>query len=229
MPYERFHFPAWTNSLTRLLPIFGGFAGLYAVTILALGASPDTTDVGYAPQQPVPFSHKLHAGQLKLDCRYCHTTVEEAAHAAIPPTQTCNNCHNPADANGSVATVSVHPNSEKLLTVFESQSSGDPIKWERVHDLPDYACFNHSAHVTRGVSCVSCHGRVDQMEVVQQVEPLSMAWCLDCHREPAPHLRPLDRIAQLDWVPEEALEVIGARVQGELGLNPSTNCSTCHR
>ena len=229
MSQIRFEFPLWVNQLTKLLPALLLIGAAYTAAIVATGASPETTDIGYQPTQPVPFSHRLHAGELKLDCRYCHTTVEEAAHAAVPPTHTCNNCHNPASADGSVATVSVHPNSDKLLRVFESQATGEPIKWQRVHDLPDYACFNHSAHVTRGVSCVSCHGRVDQMDVVRQVKPLSMAWCLDCHRNPESHLRPLDKVTQLDWVPEESPEVIGKRVREELGLSPSTNCSTCHR
>jgi len=229
MNQTRFHFPRWVNRLTQLLPLLLLISTLYAVAVIATGASPDTTDVGYQPEQPVPFSHRLHAGELKLDCRYCHSTVDSAAHAAIPPTQTCNNCHNPASADGSVATVSVHPRSDRLSKVFESQATGRPIEWQRVHDLPDYACFNHSAHVTRGVSCVACHGRVDQMDVVRQVEPLSMKWCLDCHRQPEPYLRPLDKVTQLDWIPDESPEVIGARVRKELGLSPSTNCSTCHR
>lgn len=229
MSSQHFRFPRWVDRCLRLLPLTAAAVGLYLIAILAFGASPRTTDVGYAPKQPVPFSHKLHAGELKLDCRYCHTSVETAAHASIPPTQTCNNCHNPADANGNTATVSVHPDSEKLLRIFESQATGAPIPWQRVHDLPDYACFNHSAHVTRGVSCVSCHGRVDQMDVVQQVETLSMAWCLDCHRNPEPHLRPADRVTALDWVPSECPESMGARLRDELNLNPSTNCSTCHR
>jgi len=121
--------------------------------------------VGYQPVQPVPYSHALHVGQLGIDCRYCHNTVEVAAQAAIPPTQTCMNCH-----------AKIRAQSPKLLPVRESYATGMPVHWMRVHDLPDFVYFNHSAHVRRGVSCVECHGRVDKMEVVYQQEPLSMGW-----------------------------------------------------
>ena len=203
--------------------------GLYTVVMVAYGTAPSTTNVGYSPEQPVPFSHKLHVGTLKMDCRYCHTTVDKAAHAAVPATQTCVNCHSAANPDGTVANSAIHTNSEKLLPVRQSQASGDPIEWERVHDLPDFVYFNHAAHVNSGVSCVSCHGRVDRMEQVYQAEPLSMSWCLDCHRNPAPHLRPQEYVTQLDWEPEEDAEELGARLQAEHGINPSTSCSTCHR
>lgn len=203
--------------------------GLYLVAIAAFAFSPETTDVGYEPKQPVPFSHKLHAGKLKMDCRYCHTTVEDSAHAAVPPTQTCINCHSPADANGNVATTAIHTKSPKLVEVHQSYASGRPILWNKVHDLPDYAYFNHAAHVRRGVSCVSCHGRVDQMEVVRQVEPLSMAWCLKCHREPEKHLRPPEAVTDLGWVAPEDAELIGRRIKEQWNIKKQTNCSTCHR
>ncbi|HID24766.1 MAG TPA: cytochrome C [Planctomycetaceae bacterium] len=180
--------------------------------------SPQTWRVGYSPKQPVPFSHALHAGQLGLDCRYCHTTVEEAATAALPPTSICMNCHE-----------RIAPKSDKLLLVRESFASGAAIPWVRVHKLPDFVYFDHSAHVRRGVSCVSCHGRVDQMEQVVQVQPLSMAWCLDCHRNPDAHLRPPDLVTDLGWVPEQDATTIGQQVRAQLNINPSTDCSTCHR
>ena len=213
-----FIFPKWTDVLRPAVAV-GAVGGLlYVTVVVAFGFSPDATDVGYAPEQPVPYSHAVHVGQLGLDCRYCHSTVEKAAHAAIPPTQTCMNCHS-----------NVRANSEKLIPVRSSYATGMPIEWIRVHDLPDYVYFNHSAHVTRGVSCVSCHGRVDQMEQVYQVEPLSMRWCLDCHRNPDPHLRPPVSVTDLDWVPEEDAAVVGKRVREQLKINPSTSCSTCHR
>jgi menaquinone reductase, multiheme cytochrome c subunit len=192
---------------------------LYVGGIFAAGASPWTTDVGYAPQQPVAYSHALHAGKLGLDCRYCHNTVERTAAAAIPPTQTCMNCHTRIRAEGV-----------KLAIVRDSAKSGLPIHWVRVHDLPDYVYFNHSAHVTRGVPCASCHGRVDQMDVITQVQPLSMGWCLDCHRAPEKHLRPVKDVTRMDWAltPEQQLEVGRAMVK-DLGIKPSTDCSTCHR
>ncbi len=226
---KRFHFPSWINVLLPGLA-FATLAGsIYAVTIAAYATSPQTTNVGYSPGQPVPFSHKVHVGTLKMDCRYCHTTVDQAAHAAVPATQTCVNCHSAANPDGSVANSAIHTNSEKLLPVRDSQATGKPIEWERVHDLPDHVYFDHSAHVNRGVSCVSCHGRVDKMDQVYQAEPLTMSWCLDCHRNPEPHLRPQEYITQLDWEPNEDPEVVGARIRKKLNINPSTNCSTCHR
>jgi hypothetical protein len=164
-----------------------------------------------------------------MDCRYCHNTVDKAAHAAVPPTQTCVNCHSSKNPDGTVPTSAVHAESAQLLGVRESQATGDPIPWQRVHDLADFVYFDHSAHVNRGVSCVSCHGRVDKMERVYQAEPLTMSWCLDCHRDPDPHLRPQEYITQLDWEPEEDPRELGSRIRSELNIQPSTNCSTCHR
>jgi hypothetical protein len=226
---ERFEFPTWTNKLIPLFGVFVAVGGAYGLAVGAYGTSPKTTNVGYSPEQPVPFSHKTHAGMLKMDCRYCHTTVDKAAHAAIPATQTCINCHSAATPDGSVAISAIHTNSEKLLPIRESQATGKPVEWERVHDLPDFVYFDHAAHVDSGVSCVSCHGRVDKMDQVYQAETLSMSWCIDCHRNPEPHLRPLDLVTQLDWVPPEDAATLGARIKEELNINASTNCSTCHR
>jgi hypothetical protein len=217
-----FVFPRWVNLLRPGLAIGLAVVGLYVVVVFAYGASPQTTDVGYAPEQPVPYSHALHAGELGMDCRYCHTTVEVAAGAAIPPTQTCMNCH-----------ANIRRDSEKLTPVRERYyeegvAAGMPVEWIRVHDLPDYVYFNHSAHVRRGVGCVSCHGRVDKMEVVYQAEPLSMGWCLDCHRNPEPHLRPLDRITDMSWVPADPI-TLGRKLAEQYDIQPSTDCSTCHR
>ena len=153
-----------------------------------------------------------------MDCRYCHTGVETSAHASIPPTQTCMNCH-----------AKVRAESEKLIPVRESFATGMPVPWIRIHDLPDYVYFDHSAHVRRGVGCVSCHGRIDSMEVVYQAKPLSMGWCLDCHRNPDKNLRPVEFVTQLDWVPEEDQLVLGARLREELNINPKDTCYTCHR
>ncbi len=226
---ERFQFPIWINKLVPLVGVGALAATVYVCLLGAYATSPRTTNVGYSPKQPVPFSHKLHVGQLKMDCRYCHTTVDEAAHAAVPATQTCVNCHSAANPDGSVANSAIHTGSEKLLRVRESQATGEPIEWERIHDLPDYVYFNHSAHVQRGVSCVSCHGRVDKMEQVYQAEPLTMSWCLKCHRNPEPHLRPREFVTQMDWEPQEDPQQLGTRLREEYGIHPSTNCSTCHR
>jgi len=215
---DRFVFPRWVNKLVLILPILVILGGLYVVVLVIYAASPRTTDIGYQPKQPVPYSHALHAGKLGLDCRYCHSTVEYAAHAALPPTQTCMNCHQ-----------SIRAESPKLLPVRESYATGKPIEWIRVHDLPGFVYFNHSAHVRRGVGCVSCHGRVDKMDVVYQAQPLSMGWCLDCHRNPESSLRPLDKVTAMDWTPPEDPAVFGQRIRRQEDLNPSTDCWTCHR
>ena len=217
-PNEIFVFPRWTWILRPGIAAAAVGGLVYATLVVAFGFSPKATDVGYAPEQPVPYSHALHVGQLGIDCRYCHNTVENAAHAAIPPTQTCMNCHS-----------MVRKNSEKLIPVLTSYATGMPVEWIRVHDLPDYVYFNHSAHVRRGIGCVSCHGRIDTMEVVYQAEPLSMGWCLDCHRNPESHLRPVDYVTELDWVPEEDQLVLGARLRETNNINPPVDCSTCHR
>jgi len=190
--------------------------------IVAYGFSPKTTDVGYAPRQPVPYSHNLHAGQLGIDCRYCHNTVEVANKAAIPPTQTCMNCH-----------TQIHKESRNLEALRVSYDTGMSVPWVRVHDLPDYAYFSHSAHVTRGVSCVECHGRVDKMDVVYQDQPLSMGWCLNCHREPAMRLRDPKLVTKLDFDldfhSDSAREAEGAHWKKINDLRPSQDCSICHR
>lgn len=227
-----FVFPRWTNKL-RVLVVIGAAAGvLYAGLLVTYGFSPHATDVGYAPLQPIAYSHALHAGQLGIDCRYCHTTVEGAAHAAVPPTQTCVNCHSQQ--------YGIRKNSTKLLLLREayyggeSRPAGLPIPWVRVHDLPDYAYFNHSAHVQRGVGCVSCHARVDRMEVVYQAEPLSMGWCLECHRDPGANLRPVDQVTSMIWVPPGGDEggVLRDRLLREYNIRGPEylqSCSVCHR
>jgi hypothetical protein len=219
-----FVFPRWANKTRQLAGIALGVTPLYLIGLVWYGASPKTTDVGYMPKQPVPYSHALHAGQLGLDCRYCHNTVEKAAVAAIPATATCMNCHG-----------KVHTQSPALAPVRESYESGRPVEWVKVHDLPDYAYFNHSAHVNHGVGCVECHGRIDRMDVVHQEKPLSMGWCLECHREPEKHLRPRDQITNMDWKP--AGDVLAALAQGlelktSYGLHDQSymiSSYTCHR
>ncbi|MCG6157198.1 cytochrome c3 family protein [Rubinisphaera margarita] len=226
---SRFHFPAWINPLLPAVVGFLGIGALYYTGLFAYAVHPATSDVGYRPEQPVPFSHALHAGRLKMDCRYCHNTVEVAAHAAIPPVGTCLNCHQGVDQNGQSPTVAIHVNSLKLQPIRESAATGQSVVWRKVHDLPDYAYFNHSAHVTRGVSCVSCHGRVDRMEVVEQKATLAMGFCLKCHRNPTPSLRPVDEVTNLAWEPGPGQENIGQEVAESLRIHPQENCSTCHR
>ncbi|UCD74324.1 MAG: cytochrome c3 family protein [Phycisphaerales bacterium] len=212
-------FPKWTNLLLPGSIIVLAVAPFYVLLMVTYGFSPRATDVGYQPPQPIPFSHAVHAGRLGLDCRYCHNTVEHAAKAAIPPTETCMNCH-----------TQIKKDSELLKPLFESHETGNPIPWVRVHDLPDYAYFNHSAHVSRGIGCASCHGRIDRMEVVYQQQPLSMGWCLECHRNPEPHLRPLDEITNLAYDPLVELTPQQRRqFRIDNSINPSQDCSTCHR
>lgn len=216
---SRYVFPRWSNLLLPTIIVVGALAPLYVVFVVAYGFSPKTTTVGYQPEQPVPFSHAMHAGQLGLDCRYCHNTVERAPHAAVPPTQTCMNCH-----------TQIMRESPRLVPVKESYETGLPVNWIRVHDLPDYAYFDHSAHVNRGVGCVSCHGRIDLMEVVTLEAPLSMGWCLECHRNPDPHLRPVSEITNLAWNPaNELTREQRLKLQDLYNIHPSQDCSTCHR
>ena len=222
----RYHyvFPKWSNLLLPGAIVTGALAPLYVVFMVAYGFSPETTDVGYQPVQPIPFSHAVHAGELGIDCRYCHNSVERSAHAAIPPTQTCMNCH-----------TQIRKDSPDLSELWKSYEQGTPVKWQRVHDLPDYAYFDHSAHVNRGVSCVSCHGRIDTMEVVYQQEPLSMGWCLDCHRNPTEHIRDPKLATDLDWIFDSSASTYADEdayrsAWAELNqINPSQDCSTCHR
>jgi menaquinone reductase, multiheme cytochrome c subunit len=216
---SRFLFPKWSNLALPTIVIVGAGAPLYAAMIVTYGFSPQTQDAGYQPVQPLPFSHKLHAGELGMDCRYCHNTVERSAHAAIPPTQTCMNCH-----------TSIHKDSVKIAKLKESYDSGMPVEWIKVHDLPDYAYFNHSAHINRGVGCVSCHGRIDRMEVVSQQKTLSMGWCLECHRNPDPHLRPVSEMTTMDLeLTDKPTDAKREELKKLYHIQPSENCSTCHR
>lgn len=228
---SRFLFPRWTNKFLPLLGLFALAGGGYAATLLLGATDPVTLNLGYSPDQPVPFSHKIHAGELKMDCRYCHVNVDKAAAATVPPTATCINCHSPMGADGAPALSAVHPTSKKLRAVHESWQSGESIPWVKIHRLPDYVYFNHAAHVTRGVSCVSCHGRIDTMEKVYQAKELSMAWCLECHNNPNANIRPVEFITKLDWEPEEGKtrEEIGAELRKENNIHPRANCAVCHR
>jgi len=144
---------------------------LYALALAYYALWPTTTTVGYTPEQPVPYSHALHAGDMGIDCRYCHNTVDRTAAAAVPPTDTCMNCHE-----------LVRNGSEKLIPVLQSHATGMPVQWKRVHDLPDFVYFDHRPHRRAGVRCQECHGTVASMEHVSQVQDLSMGWCIDCHR-----------------------------------------------
>ncbi len=205
-------FPRWTNSVSRVTAL-----ALLATPALAIGGlmlwvrSPFVTGQDIPIEQPVQFDHRHHVADEGIDCRYCHTTVETAASAGLPPLSTCMGCH-----------AQIWNQSPKLDPVRSAYFSGEPLKWSRVHNLPDYVYFNHSIHVGKGVGCESCHGRVDQMAAVRQAQPLTMQWCLSCHRDPTPQLRPLDAITRMGW----------SAPPGAASPNPvesRTNCTTCHR
>lgn len=201
-----------------LLSLAGALlGGIVLIFVVWYYFSPEYTDVGYAPEQPVPYSHELHVGQLGLDCQYCHTNVEMSPTANVPPTQTCMNCHG-----------QILPESIALLPVRESWATGDPVEWVKVTFLPDYVHFSHAAHVNNGVGCETCHGQVDRMEVVEQTEPLSMGWCLDCHRQPELYLRPDDQVTDMNYThPPNFIERNLQRIEQE-GIQPPTDCSACH-
>lgn len=201
-----------------LLSLAGALlGGIVLIFIVWYYFSPEYTDVGYAPEQPVPYSHQVHVGELGIDCQYCHTNVEFSEEANVPATQTCMNCH------GQIQTESL-----ALLPVRESWATGYPIEWVKVTFLPDYVHFSHAAHVNNGVGCETCHGRVDRMEVVEQVEPISMGWCLDCHRQPELYLRPDDQVTEMNYAhPSDFVERNLRRIEEE-GIQPPTDCSACH-
>ncbi len=211
-----FVFPRWANLLRPALAVLliGGPA--YLLTLAYYGGNPRTLATGYAPQQPVPYSHALHAGKLGMDCRYCHNTVERAAFAALPPTQTCMNCH-----------AQIWTNAELLAPVRNSFASGRPLVWTRVNRLPDFVHFNHSIHIAKGIGCVSCHGRVDKMNLMYQAQPLTMSWCINCHRNPEKYVRPKEKVFDIAYeVPDQA--VIGPKLVKQYNIRSYTHCSTCH-
>ncbi|MEX1063336.1 MAG: cytochrome c3 family protein [Balneolaceae bacterium] len=209
-------FPKWVDTIPKRL-LIGIIIFLNGIVFgIWYFFSPEFTNVGYSPEQPVPFSHKLHAGEIGMDCQYCHTQVFDSQHANVPATQTCMNCHS------QIAT-----DSDALAPVRNSWETGEPIEWVRVHNLPDFAFFNHEAHVSVGVGCESCHGRIDRMEQVFQAEPLSMSWCLDCHREPEKHVRPVDEVTTMGFHAENQLEE-GLELVEKHNIIPPENCQSCH-
>ena len=172
-------------------------------------------------QQPIPFSHEHHVGGLGIDCRYCHTTVETSSFANIPPTKTCMNCHS-----------QIWLTSPTLEPVRASFRTGTSIRWTRVDDLPDFVYFNHSIHISNGIGCESCHGRIDLMPLTVQHANLEMSWCLDCHRNPEKYVRPREFVTTMGYHPDGDQEVIGARLVKEYGIQDArtlTSCNTCHR
>jgi hypothetical protein len=205
------------NTLSRAT-IFGAvfIAGFVLWVIGGIVRSPYFTNQGIHREQPVPFSHQHHVGGLGIDCRYCHTSVETSSFAGIPPTSTCMNCH-----------AQIWTNAAMLEPIRASFRENKPIIWSRVHRLPDFVHFNHSIHVNKGIGCASCHGRVDKMNLIYQASPLTMEWCLNCHRNPEKQIRPREEVFNMGWQPKNQ-EVEGPRLVKAYNVQKLTHCSTCH-
>jgi len=213
-------FPKWSNALPLQIVIYLVVLGGTVTAGVTYYCTPKYLRVGYQPVQPVPFDHSLHAGQLGLDCRYCHSNVDQSGFANIPTSQTCMNCHQ-----------QVKPQSPLLAVVRASYETGDPVPWVQIHKLPDYVYFNHAVHVNRGVNCVECHGKVNEMPVVYHAQSLSMKFCLNCHRDPASFLRAPGDVFNLD---SPTLAAAGrapeaARLVRDWRIKPPESCSGCHR
>lgn len=212
-------FPRWSNTALRIAiaAVFLGGAAAVAAPMIYV-RSDWNTGQNLPVQQPVQFDHRHHVQDDAIDCRFCHYTVERAGNAGMPSTALCMGCHS-----------QIWNQSPKLQLVRSSYFSDTPIPWSRVNDIPDFVYFNHAIHVNKGVGCVTCHGRVDQMPDVHKVSPMSMAWCLDCHRAPERHLRPPSAVADMDWDAGPDAARIGRQIAQELGVRRLTHCSTCHR
>ena len=219
---SRFIFPEWTETLKKWITLLAVGGPIYLILLIAYAIQPEAIRIGYQPEQPVPYSHALHAGELGMDCRYCHTTVERAAKAAVPPAATCMNCHS-----------QVKTDSDLLAPIREAYAEAQAVRWTRVHDLPDYVYFNHQAHVNAAIGCETCHGRIDQMVRVYQAKALTMQWCIDCHRNPTENLRDPANVTKMGYDDEHSAihrhPGEGEEIQAKNSVKPSTNCSTCHR
>ncbi|TPK94409.1 cytochrome c3 family protein [Mesorhizobium sp. B2-4-12] len=194
---------------------------LLAIVIgIAMPRSGFVTGVGQAVAQPIPFSHKHHVGQLGLDCRYCHNDVETSSSAGLPATEVCMTCHS-----------QLFTNADMLAPVRASLASGHPLEWQRVNSVPDFVYFNHSIHIAKGVACETCHGEVDDMPLTARAHSLSMGWCLDCHRDPQPNLRPPQDVFLMHWKPPDDIAQIRRSLISVLDIHPETmtDCYVCHR
>lgn len=209
-----------TNSIARMSIVIGvvALAAVGGALFELIADSNWATRQGEAREQPIPFSHAHHVGSMGIDCRYCHTSVENSDWAVIPPTKTCMNCHS-----------QIWINSPTLEPVRQSFITNQSIKWTKVYDLPDFVYFNHSIHVKKGVGCETCHGRIDEQALTWQQPSLQMRWCLDCHRHPEQYLRPRDQVTTMGYVPSEPQEQLGARLVKEYNVQKLDTCWTCHR
>lgn len=211
-----------TNAIARFT-IFGSVVFLVFLVwvLVTLDRSAYSTGRTVVRHQPVPFSHDHHVAAIGIDCRYCHTSVEESSSAGMPPTATCMNCHK-----------QIWADSPMLEPVRESYRTGVPIQWNRVYDLPDFVYFDHSIHVRKGIGCASCHGRIDRMPLTWQAESLQMEWCIACHRNPEQHIRPREHVFDLAWEPGAESEPSNIQLVTDYDVAPATeitSCSVCHR
>jgi len=218
-------FPKWTNRLPLLIIVGLVLVGTAVTAGVWYYFTPKYTYVGYQPVQPVAFSHSIHVDQLGMDCRYCHSGVEKSWFSNIPAAGTCMNCHS-----------QVLKDDPKLALVRDSAATGRPIPWVQIHRMPEYVYFNHSVHVTRGISCVNCHGQINQMDEVYRAKPLSMSFCLECHRNPAAFIRPVDKVTDLNWKwsddplqNAEMQKANGEQFVHDWKVESLQNCSACHR
>jgi hypothetical protein len=212
-------FPKSANVLARVSIVAGGLAAAGVSGILLnTNRLPWVNNQFVARQQPVPFYHAHHVGGLGIDCRYCHTSADQAAVAGIPPTKTCMNCHSQI--------WSTSPTLEPVRASFRNDTS---LEWTKVHDLPDFVYFNHSAHINKGVGCTTCHGQVDQMAALASQQSLQMEWCLDCHRQPEKFVRPKDQVYSVAYQPPADQLELGRKLVKEYDIKPKVTCSTCHR
>jgi hypothetical protein len=214
-------FRPYADTLARIVLV-----GILVSPFVAIGVaylvmrSSYITDQSVAIEQPVPFSHEHHVNGLGLDCRYCHSAVEKSAIAGVPPTHTCMTCHS-----------ELYTQAEMLAPVRKSLADRAPIRWNKVHRLPDYVYFDHSIHIAKGVGCTTCHGDVQHMPLMRQAAPLTMGWCLECHRDPAPHLRPASAVFDPDWTPPKDQLEYGRKLLTQYLIDPThlTDCTVCHR
>jgi hypothetical protein len=212
-------FPPWSDTVFRvcLVVAVSGVIGA-PIAMMLWVRTPYVTKVGDPVDQPLQFDHRHHVRDDGIDCLYCHYEAERSKYAGAPPTAVCMNCHS-----------QVWQETALLAPVRESWFQGRPLRWRRVYQLPEFVYFDHSAHVSHGVGCVECHGRVDLMGQVHAATPLTMQWCLDCHRDPAPHLRPTAEITRMDWAPDRPRREIGDAVARDLHVDPPLSCTGCHR
>jgi hypothetical protein len=215
-------FSRGTDTLFRLSVYGGPLFGAFVLWVcLVYVRSSYGTGAGIARVQPVPFSHQHHVGDLGIDCRYCHTTVEHSSYAGMPATQICMNCHS-----------QMWVGSDMLEPVRDSYRTGKSLEWQRVYNLPGFVYFDHSIHIHKGVGCTTCHGRIDEMPFTYQAHSLLMEWCLDCHRQPQRHLRPQESIFDVKWQPPPDQLEQGLQLCQQYKIRDTrslTSCSVCHR